>query len=272
MSRYARSALESSKRQNSSGNRYPDSAVGFMTSDGSISSLPAISIQGVGEGAESSYKPYANHPVTPNTHGFDPQPPILSPSGFEALEWKEQSTFAAHPSRPADISTDFLTSENHLIASNSTTQPLNIPLRKSCRNFKPTIASSYPPTAGFYPWDPSGLRGKEDGKYLSVSRAIIPRPMSKVTQRQRAGSSTSHKRPSLFFVHENGQGATPPVAPRKGCRVGSLTIQQANQAAKNRKEKSVCIRCRLWKQSVSITILSVELCLYFFSVRAKRHV
>lgn len=130
-----------------------------------------------------------------------------------------------------------------------------IKIEGNSERFQPDLASSFPPTAGFFPEYWSG-RVSEEPRNIDEprSRPFAWRPASRNSRVNRK-PSVSATMPTLSVIHEDGKGgvALSTLNTMKGRRVGPLSKSKAAQAAKNRKEKCVCIRCKMMKQSVSCT-------------------
>ncbi len=121
--------------------------------------------------------------------------------------------------------------------------------------FQSGLASSFPPTAGFYPeyW-PVHTRDESRNLDEARSRSFALRPASRRVNRKLSVSLTA---PTLSVIHEDGKGglALSNMNTMKGRRVGPLSKSKAAQARKNRKEKCVCIRCKMMKQSVCQVVI-----------------
>ena len=130
-----------------------------------------------------------------------------------------------------------------------------IKIEGNSERFQPDLASSFPPTAGFFPEYWSGHVNDEPRSIDEPrSRPFAWRPASRNSRVNRK-LSVSATMPTLSVIHEDGRGgvALSTLNTMKGRRVGPLSKSKAAQAAKNRKEKCVCIRCKMMKQSVSYT-------------------
>lgn len=128
-----------------------------------------------------------------------------------------------------------------------------IKIEGNCERFQPELASSFPPTAGFFPEYWSGCVMDEPRNADEPRpRPFAWRPASRNSRVNRK-LSVSATMPTLSVIHEDGKGgvALSTLNTMKGRRVGPLSKSKAAQAAKNRKEKCVCIRCKMMKQSVS---------------------
>lgn len=130
-----------------------------------------------------------------------------------------------------------------------------IKIEGNSERFQPELASSFPPTAGFFPeyWS-SRVIDEPRNTNEPRSRPFAWRPASRNSRTNRK-LSVSATMPTLSVIHEDGKGgvALSTLNTMKGRRVGPLSKSKAAQAAKNRKEKCVCIRCKMMKQSVSCT-------------------
>lgn len=123
----------------------------------------------------------------------------------------------------------------------------------TCDHFQPDMASSFPPSAGCFPdyWAvKSNARPVQHSK--STSGPFAFRPVTRTPRVNRKASVPTIEAP-LSVIHEYRKGAPNPShqATRKGRRAGPLSKAKATQAAIIRKNKSVCIRCKMMKQSVS---------------------
>lgn len=122
----------------------------------------------------------------------------------------------------------------------------------TCHHFQSDIASSFPPTAGGFPayW-PVKSSAKLSQHSRSSSGPIAFRPAARNSRVNRKTSAPTAEAP-LSVIHEYRKGAPnpSPQATRKGRRAGPLSKAKATQAAIIRKNKSVCIRCKMMKQSV----------------------
>lgn len=131
----------------------------------------------------------------------------------------------------------------------------SIRIEGKSERFQPDLASSFPPTAGFFPEYWSG-HIRDEPRNVDVPRS---RPLgwglTSRNSRVNRKLSVSATMPTLSVIHEDGKGgvALSALNTMKGRRVGPLSKSKAAQAAKNRKEKCVCIRCKMMKQSVSCT-------------------
>lgn len=116
--------------------------------------------------------------------------------------------------------------------------------------FLPGVASSFPPTAGHFPeyW-PSMQTPPNIQNAKKSSGAIALRPTARPPRVNRKSISMGEVSGSAML----GRGKSTPTAhvARKGRRAGPLSKAKATQAAIIRKNKSVCIRCKMMKQSVS---------------------
>lgn len=117
----------------------------------------------------------------------------------------------------------------------------------TCERFHSDIASSFPPTVGCFPqyWP-----NKQNVKGAKPTSGSFPlRPVMRSRSNRKVSITTE---PQLSVIHEYGKGAFVPSThvSRKGRRAGPLSKAKATQAAIIRKNKSVCIRCKMMKQSV----------------------
>ena len=123
----------------------------------------------------------------------------------------------------------------------------------SCEHFHPDVASSFPPTAGCFPdyW-PVKPNTRSVRHSRSTSGPFAFRPSTRNPRATRNVSVPTVDIP-LSVIHEYRKSAPNPSqkATRKGRRAGPLSKAKATQAAMIRKNKSVCIRCKMMKQSVS---------------------
>lgn len=129
-------------------------------------------------------------------------------------------------------------------------QPGAMKIEGNSERFQSGLASSFPPTAGFFPdyWSVH-MRNESRNSDEARSRSFALRPASRRVSRKLSVSLTT---PTLSVIHEDGKGglALSNMNTMKGRRVGPLSKSKAAQARKNRKEKCVCIRCKMMKQSV----------------------
>ena len=116
----------------------------------------------------------------------------------------------------------------------------------------------FPTTPGCFPdyW-PSGPIEESRPTSKPTPRSLSLRPASRNSKGLKKQSITITE-PPLSVIHEDGKGGLASSSPttKKGRRAGPLSKSKAAQAAKMRKEKSVCIRCKMMKQSVGIPIIS----------------
>lgn len=123
----------------------------------------------------------------------------------------------------------------------------------SCEHFHPDVASSLPPTTGCFPdyW-PVKPNTRSVRHSRSTSGPLPLRPSTRNPRATRKVSISTVDIP-LSVIHEYRKSAPnpPQQATRKGRRAGPLSKAKATQAAMIRKNKSVCIRCKMMKQSVS---------------------
>jgi hypothetical protein len=97
------------------------------------------------------------------------------------------------------------------------------------------------------------------GGYSTSAGSAIPiRPAPPRRPRRHSYGALTHRRLSGGFSIPSPSGHGPSASPggiacntKRGRRVGPLSGEQRRQAARHRKEKSVCIRCRKDKQPVS---------------------
>lgn len=126
-------------------------------------------------------------------------------------------------------------------------------VESTCEHFQPDVASSFPLTAGCFPeyWSVNpNARLAQHSKSTSGPFAFRPVPRNPRVNRKASAPTVEA---SLSVIHEYRKGAPNPShqATRKGRRAGPLSKAKATQAAIIRKNKSVCIRCKMMKQSVS---------------------
>ena len=137
--------------------------------------------------------------------------------------------------------------EEQKIESDSEIHTNGINIEGTRERFLPDVASSFPPTAGHFPEYWPSKEAPQNAK--NSSSAIVLRSTARHPRMNR--KSISMGEVSGSAIHGNGKSApTAPVA-RKGRRAGPLSKAKATQAAIIRKNKSVCIRCKMMKQSVS---------------------
>lgn len=189
----------------------------------------------------SSHQP--DEPVSPQQHGALPVYPI------HPLSDKYDGTTACQLNEPTPYHEDPLSE----YAGFTHPQTATISIEGTSERFQSDTASSFPPTAGFFPeyWPVSAKEGIRP-KARPASRSFALRPASR-NSRGNKKPSVPLTEPSLSVIHEDGKGgvASSSQTTKKGRRAGPLSRVKAAQAAKNRKEKSVCIRCKMMKQAVS---------------------
>ena len=123
----------------------------------------------------------------------------------------------------------------------------------TCQGFRSDVSASYPPSTGCFlecwpcngnPRNPYGLK--------STSSPFPLRPATRNSKGNRKASVGASELP-LAVIHEHGKGEVTSTVQntRKGRRAGPLSKAKATQAAIIRKNRSVCIRCKMMKQSVS---------------------
>lgn len=140
--------------------------------------------------------------------------------------------------------------EEQKIEPDSEIHANGINIEGTSERFLSGVASSFPPTAGHFPeyW-PSKQTPSNIQNAKKSSSSIALRPTARTPRVNR--KSISMGEVSGSAIHGHGKSApTTPVA-RKGRRAGPLSKAKATQAAIIRKNKSVCIRCKMMKQSVS---------------------
>lgn len=140
--------------------------------------------------------------------------------------------------------------EEQKIESDSEIYANGINIEGTRERFLHGVASSFPPTAGHSSeyW-PSKQTPPNIQNAKKSSSTIALRPTARPPRVNR--KSISMGEVSGSAIHGHGKSApTAPVA-RKGRRAGPLSKAKATQAAIIRKNKSVCIRCKMMKQSVS---------------------
>lgn len=136
------------------------------------------------------------------------------------------------------------------IEPDSERHPNGISIEGTCDRFVSGVASSFPPTAGHFPeyW-PSKQTPPNIPNGKKSSSSIALRPTARPPRVNRKSISMGEISGSAVHGHRKSSTTTP-VA-RKGRRAGPLSKAKATQAAIIRKNKSVCIRCKMMKQSVS---------------------
>lgn len=124
--------------------------------------------------------------------------------------------------------------------------------------FQLDAESPFPTTPGYFSdyW-PSGPIEESRPTSKPTPRSLSLRPASRNSKGLKKQSITITE-PPLSVIHEDGKGGLASSSPttKKGRRAGPLSKSKAAQAAKMRKEKSVCIRCKMMKQSVGIPVIS----------------
>lgn len=148
--------------------------------------------------------------------------------------------------------------EEQKIEPNSEIHSNGISIEGSCERFVSGVASSFPPTAGHFPeyWSSKQAPPNISNAKKSSSSSIALRP----TTRPRVNrKSISMGEVSGSVIHGHGKSAPTAPVSRKGRRAGPLSKAKATQAAIIRKNKSVCIRCKMMKQSVSYFAMETSL-------------
>ena len=154
---------------------------------------------------------------------------------------------------------DVLTNQDHIevrkfqlteVPTLSSSKEMNAKGRSiegTCERFHSDIASSFPPTAGYFPQNWPNKQNVKGAKPIPG-----PFPLRPVLRSRSNRKASITNEPQLSVIHEYGKGAIipPTQALRKGRRAGPLSKAKATQAAIIRKNKSVCIRCKMMKQSV----------------------
>lgn len=140
--------------------------------------------------------------------------------------------------------------EEQKIESDSEIQTNGVNIEGARELFLPGVASSFPPTAGHFPeyW-PSKQAPPNIQNAKNSSSAIALRSTTRPSRMKQKSISMGDVSGSA--IHGNGKSATTAPVARKGRRAGPLSKAKATQAAIIRKNKSVCIRCKMMKQSVS---------------------
>lgn len=133
-----------------------------------------------------------------------------------------------------------------------------INIEGTCERFLPGVASSFPPTAGYFPeyWPSKQTPPNiQDAKKSSSSIALRPTTRPPRVNRK----SISMGEVSGSAIHGHAKSAPTISMARKGRRAGPLSKAKATQAAIIRKNKSVCIRCKMMKQSVSSFVMEASI-------------
>lgn len=140
--------------------------------------------------------------------------------------------------------------EEQKVEPDSEIHASGISIEGTCERFLSGVASSFPPTAGHFPeyWsDKQAPPNIPNEKKPSSSIALRPTTRPPRVNRK----SISMGEVSRSAIHGHGKSAPTAPVSRKGRRAGPLSKAKATQAAIIRKNKSVCIRCKMMKQSVS---------------------
>lgn len=154
-----------------------------------------------------------------------------------------------------DDSTDY----NHGLAGHQLDHPKAILIPVSSKRYQSNQPSSFPITHGFYPTDiPSSLVGhpsqpqhRRRGNTIST-----PVPSSQPMRRNTSGSKSAmrSRTDSLSIIQENGQktlALSSSPGSQKGRRYKPLNPEARERARQKRSEKSVCVRCKMMKQTAS---------------------
>lgn len=194
---------------------------------------------------------------------FELERRISSDTGYETLDHDmdglPQYQLDAHPDHQDHVEVRPLRPTAIMNVAQPAEARIEIPsIEGTCEHFQPDIASSFPPTAGCFPkyW-PAKSNARPVQHSKSASGPIAFRPATRNSKVNRKTSVPAVEAP-LSVIHEYRKG-TPnpsPQATRKGRRAGPLSKAKATQAAIIRKNKSVCIRCKMMKQSVSHRVYS----------------
>lgn len=126
------------------------------------------------------------------------------------------------------------------------------PCEGTCEHSQPDVALSFSPTAGSFPefWSlKTEARPVQQSKSTSGSFAFRPAARNPRVG-QKASVPTVEAPLSVIHEYRKGAPSSSHQATRKGRRAGPLSKAKATQAAIIRKNKSVCIRCKMMKQSV----------------------
>lgn len=139
--------------------------------------------------------------------------------------------------------------------------PKAILIPASSKRYQPHQPSSFPVTQGFYPTDiPSSLIGppthpvehhRPRGNTIST-----PFPSSHPMRRNTSGSKSARRSRtnSLSIIREDGQkplALSSSPGSQKGRRYKPLGLEAREGARQKRSEKSVCVRCKMMKQTAS---------------------
>ncbi|KAL9030360.1 MAG: hypothetical protein Q9196_001510 [Gyalolechia fulgens] len=204
---------------------------------------------------------YSNNEYDPTNSSFpsDPPPSVFSTDDECFLEEASASSYnvkgssddvhgdprdalqTRHQPSVADVNWDFPEhgryDKRYLIPVDPWTRPVAVPKNLSNNYYTPGVAHSYPPAR------------VTAGRCIALSSNIAS--TESPTPPKRAVSEVN----VLAIVREDGKGGAllPPSTPKKGRRTTGLSVEQATQAAKNRKEKTVCIKCRMLKHVLEIS-------------------
>lgn len=218
-----------------------------------------------------AYSPEGEHQVFPDIGSETSELHIESPSlyhYYDVLSSQQDGSLAKYPiearqnyhkitslnhyNDPVTYYSDSLGScyyDDPLIEYAGATHPQSaiIGIETTAERFQPD-ATSVPPFSAYRAED---LIEESRSKSKIASRCLALRPASRNSRGNRKSSITKAQ-PSLAVIHEDGKGglASPSPTTKKGRRAGPLSKLKAAQAAKMRKDKSVCIRCKMMKQSV----------------------
>ena len=119
------------------------------------------------------------------------------------------------------------------------------------QHYQPDQASSYPPTAGYWPYSMPVLQARQDLHSTSPASNTTSIPMRRKPSKDKP--TRKHKFASLKSISKDDRckrGLSPTGAVR-GRRKGQLDPETALAAKTKRSEGTVCIRCKVMKMAVS---------------------
>ncbi|KAL8936331.1 MAG: hypothetical protein Q9211_004241 [Gyalolechia sp. 1 TL-2023] len=200
---------------------------------------------------------YSNNEYDPTNSSFpsDPPPSVFSTDDECFLEEASASSYnvkgssddvhgdprdalqTRHQPSVADVNWDFPEhgryDKRYLIPVDPWTRPVAVPKNLSNNYYTPGVAHSYPPAR------------------VTAGRCIAPSSNIASTESPTPPKRAVSEVNVLAIVREDGKGGAllPPSTPKKGRRTTGLSVEQATQAAKNRKEKTCsgdipCMACR----------------------------
>jgi len=142
--------------------------------------------------------------------------------------------------------------------------PTTIRIPRSSQRYQPDQASSFPPTAGHYPkFMHAEQRTKKHRSTISTPRPVPPIssgisvPMRRESSRNK--STRGSRSGSLKAIPEDDHVSLcrSPAGSTRGRRNGRLKLATALAASEKRTTGTVCIRCKVLKQTVSAVNISL---------------